>query len=74
MGFVYEVIESSNMATKYVHELLDIEPIFTEELVLLLDVLTQNPNALVAEAFETIIPKQLLIHYEKQASLYYSPF
>ena len=69
MGFVYDVIESSNMATKYVHELLDVEPIFTEELFLLLGVLTKNPNALVAEAFETVIPKQLLIHYEKQASL-----
>ena len=69
MGFVYDIVETSDLASKYVEEVLDVEPIFNEELFLLLDTLTQNPNVLIAEAFETIIPKQLLMHYEKQVTV-----
>lgn len=69
MGFVYDIVETSELASKYVEEVLDVEPVFSKELFLLLDTLAQNPNVLIAEAFETIIPKQLLMHYEKQVTL-----
>lgn len=69
LGFVYDIISASDLAHKYVHEILDIEPIFNDELFLMMDKLIEDPNALIAEAFETVIPKQLLIHYEKKATL-----
>ena len=69
LGFVYDIISASDLAHKYVHEILDIEPIFNDELFLMMDKLIEDPNALIAEAFETVIPKQLLIHYEKKAIL-----
>ena len=66
LGFVYDIVSTSTLANKYIEEVLDIEPLFTDELFLLLEKLTENPNALIAEAFETVIPKQLLIHYQKR--------
>src|SRR5690554_4891998 len=61
LGFVYEIKNDSVTATKHVAEILDIEPIFNEELFLLMEHLSFNPNTVIAQAFETLLPKTLLM-------------
>jgi primosomal protein N' (replication factor Y) len=65
LGFVYDIVSTSDLANKYIEEVLDVEPIVSDELFKILDKLTEDPNQLVTEAFQTILPKQLLINYEK---------
>jgi len=69
LGFVYDIVSTSDLANKYVEDVLDVEPIVTEELFKILDKLTEDPNQLVSEAFQTILPKQLLINYEKVVTI-----
>ncbi|WP_025724445.1 replication restart helicase PriA [Acholeplasma granularum] len=70
LGFVYEIKNDSVTATKHVAEILDIEPIFNEELFLLMEHLSFNPNTIIAQAFETLLPKTLLMFYEKEVTLH----
>src|SRR5690606_20266455 len=65
----YDIVSTSDLANKYVEDVLDVEPIVTEELFKILDKLTEDPNQLVSEAFQTILPKQLLINYEKVVTI-----
>lgn len=69
MGIVTEIIEESSLANKEIIAILDDEPTVDEELFLLVDHMYQNSLNLISEVFETAVPKQLWMQYEKKVKL-----
>ena len=69
LGFVVDVKQRSASATKYIKEILDLEPIVDDEFFLMLDELTKLPSNLIASSVEAMLPQDLLIHYVKKITL-----
>lgn len=69
LGYVVDVIDQSIHANKYIQEVLDITPTFDSEAFFLVQYLLKNPKTLLASAYQTVIPSDLLLHYEKRVEL-----
>src|SRR5690606_18755389 len=69
LGFVVDVKQRSASATKYIKEILDLEPIVDDEFFLMLDELTKLPSNIIASSVEAMLPQDLLIHYVKKITL-----
>ncbi|VEU82670.1 replication restart helicase PriA [Acholeplasma hippikon] len=68
-GLVYDLCEESDVATKYIDEIIDLEPVVDEEIFTYIKYLTLNPTALLAKAVETVIPLDLVLSYQKKVTL-----
>ncbi len=65
MAFVYNIIETSDSAKKYVEEVIDIKPIVDDEFFILFDALTQDPNVLISDVMQTLLPKIFWMSYQQ---------
>jgi primosomal protein N' (replication factor Y) (superfamily II helicase) len=66
LGFVVEIVEESNQASKEIEDVLDVEPIIDDELFEHIDLLMKTSNITLSHAFETVLPSEIFIQYEKQ--------
>ncbi len=69
LGYVVDVVEQSDLATKYVKEVLDVEPIFDDEVFMMVNQLLEIPGTLISKVFETVISNDMLVHYQKKVTL-----
>lgn len=65
MAFVYNIKETSESAKKYVDEVIDIKPIVDDEFFILFNELTKDPNVLISDVMQTLLPKIFWISYEQ---------
>lgn len=65
LAFVVETHEKSNAATKEIKEVLDSTPIIDDELFLMLDVMSKGSPELISALYQTAIPQELLVSYQK---------
>ncbi len=65
MGFVVDVFDKSESATKDVIELLDETPAISDELFLIMDDIDQHTISLYSSIFDTVIPSGLAVKYDK---------
>ncbi|MFA5560993.1 MAG: primosomal protein N' [Acholeplasmataceae bacterium] len=66
MGYVVELVEESEFEVKEIIEVLDTIPTIEEETFYLADVMKKEYFHLENRVFNTIIPKELLVHYQKE--------
>lgn len=69
MGYVIQVMHTSDSATKEIIEVLDIIPTINEELFEIFDYIVKTAPSLLASVFMTVIPSELLVRYQKVARL-----
>lgn len=69
LGFVFDIVEESDDATKEIMDVLDLFPVIDKELFLIIDDLTKKTTDLQASIISNVIPSELLAHYEKHLSL-----
>lgn len=69
MGFVTDIIDKSDSATKEILEILDIIPTISEELFLIINDINQNSASLYAAIFQTVVPSEILAQYDKDIIL-----
>ena len=69
LGYVIEIIEKSNDATKEILEVLDAVPVVDDEAFTLMDSMMESAPNLQSAVFEAVIPSELLISYHKEVHL-----
>jgi len=69
LGYVIEIIEKSNDATKEILEVLDAVPVVDDEAFTMMDSMMESAPNLQSAVFEAVIPSELLISYHKEAHL-----
>ncbi|MFP7699414.1 replication restart helicase PriA [Candidatus Phytoplasma pyri] len=69
LGYVCDLVDYSEFATKELYEVLDVEPSIDFELFLLAEEILKIPFISKALVYETVIPKGLLVNYQKKALL-----
>ncbi|WP_334330915.1 replication restart helicase PriA [Candidatus Phytoplasma prunorum] len=70
LGYVCNLVNFSYFATKELSEVLDVEPSIDSELFLLAEEILKIPFISKALVYETVIPKGLLINYQKKVLLF----
>jgi len=65
MGFIIDVFEKSDTATKDIIEVLDEIPTITDEMFLIIDHLQKQSLGLYSAVFATVIPSEITLTYEK---------
>ncbi len=69
MGFVVELVEKSDKATKEIADVLDITPTINEETFKLIDeIMLYAPN-LYSSIFSTVCPSEIMMSYQKEVKL-----
>src|SRR5690554_5504741 len=69
IGYVVGIKDDSTTATRDIIEVIDPVPLFNEEFFLIANYLLENPQTIIAKAFETIISNDLLMDYEKEVTI-----
>lgn len=69
MGYVVEIVEKSDLATKEILDVLDVIPSINEELFMLFDQLKENGQALDSDLFQTLLPDVLKLSYHQEVTL-----
>lgn len=69
LGFVVSLCEESRSATKEIKEVLDSIPTIDDELFMLLDVMSKGSPELISSLYQTVIPPELLVSYQKVARI-----
>ncbi|CAP18504.1 Primosomal protein, replication factor Y [Candidatus Phytoplasma mali] len=70
LGYVCDLVNYSDFAKKELLEVLDLEPCIDPELFLLAEEILKIPFISKALVYETVIPKGLLINYQKKVLLF----
>src|SRR5690554_2117425 len=65
LGFVIDIVEESDLATKKIIEVLDITPTISLESFKYIEFLSKTNLTLYINIIETILPKELFIDYEQ---------
>ncbi|MFA6377003.1 MAG: primosomal protein N' [Acholeplasmataceae bacterium] len=65
LGVVFEIKNSSELATKEIFEVLDAYPSVSEEIFMLADFLKESSNASYGHIFYQLIPKELMMNFKK---------
>src|SRR5690554_2809673 len=65
LGFVIDIVEESDLATKKIIEVLDITPTISLESFKYIEFLSKTNLTLYIDIIETILPKELFIDYEQ---------
>ena len=66
VGYVIEIVENSNDATKSIIELLDPTPIIDSELLEIFFYLQEHTTSLKSSILEAIIPSEFMMSYQKE--------
>jgi primosomal protein N' (replication factor Y) (superfamily II helicase) len=66
LGFVVEIVNESDQASKEIEDVLDVEPVIDDELFEHIALLMNTSNITLSHAFETVLPSEIFIQYEKQ--------
>lgn len=69
LGYVIDLLQTSELATKEITELLDTYRVIDDESFMLADFLLKTPRSLLATVYQTVIPNELLLHYSKRVEL-----
>ena len=69
LGVVVSLVEESSSATKPIKEVLDTIPTLDEELFMMLDVMSKGSPELISALYQTVIPPELLVSYQKVARI-----
>ena len=69
VGYVIEITESSQMASKPILELLDPTPILDDELLEIYHYLLEHSTSLKSQILEAIIPSEFMMEYQKEVTL-----
>lgn len=65
LGIVINTKHNSFSATKEIHEVLDSVPTIDDEMFLMLDVMSKGSKELISSLYQTVIPKELTVNYQK---------
>lgn len=68
LALIVDIKDDSKHANKYILSILDLEPVFSDEFFMMVDYLLENPQTIMSNAISTVIPKNLLINYQKVVS------
>lgn len=74
LGFVTEIMHESQDATKEILEILDVVPTIDEELFLMVDMLLKDAPNLMTSVYQSIIPNELLVSYQKEVHVSHKEF
>lgn len=69
LGYIIDLLDNSELATKSIIEVLDLYPVIDEEAFLMAERLLSTPKSLLASVYQTIVPNELLMHYSKRVKL-----
>ncbi len=69
MGYVVEITENSDDATKEIIDVIDVVPMINEETFLLIDSIMKYAPNLYSSIFSTVLPNALQMEYQKEISL-----
>lgn len=69
IGMVVKIKDESNTAKKEILDVLDLEPIISEESFDIIKQLKKNPTILLSRVYEMFVPFDLLLDYEKQVTI-----
>lgn len=69
MGFVTEIMEKSDSATKEIIEILDVVPTISDELFYIIDDMVEHSTDLYSSIFQTVVPGEILVQYDKKIIL-----
>lgn len=69
MGFVVDILKISDSATKEIIELLDVIPTISDEMFEIIDYLQNQSLSLYSAVFQTVIPSEITLSYEKDIYL-----
>lgn len=69
IGYIVDIIDNSQSATKEILELIDPVPIINEELFMIYEYIKNHTTSLKSAILETIIPSEFMHHYQKKAVL-----
>lgn len=69
IGYVIEILDESQAATKPILDVLDPTPLLDKELMLIYNYLTEHTTSLKSAILEAIIPSEFMHHYQKKITL-----
>jgi primosomal protein N' (replication factor Y) (superfamily II helicase) len=69
MGYVINILDQSDSATKEIIEVLDVIPSISEELFTIVEYIMSTSPALLSSVLMTVMPSELLMNYQKIAKL-----
>ncbi|HAX03558.1 MAG: primosomal protein N' [Tenericutes bacterium GWC2_34_14] len=69
LGVVVSLHEISDTATKEIKEVLDLIPTLDDEAFAMLDVISKGSPELISALYQTVIPPELLVGYQKVARI-----
>ncbi|MFA6801096.1 MAG: primosomal protein N' [Acholeplasmataceae bacterium] len=69
MGFVISIFDMSEQAKKAIIDVLDVIPTIDEETFEIIDYLYQTTHQVYASIFDTVVPSQINLKYEKLITL-----
>ncbi|MGI6787021.1 MAG: replication restart helicase PriA [Acholeplasmataceae bacterium] len=69
LGYIVEILEKSENATKPIIEIVDISPIISDEMFLIYEYLKNHTTSLKSAILEAIIPSEFMHDYLKKAIL-----
>ncbi len=69
MGFVTDIIDKSQTATKEILDVLDDIPTISKELFYLIDNINKQSSELYSSIFDTVIPGEIKLDYDKDIHL-----
>ncbi len=69
LGYVISIFEESDKANRYIEDVLDVVPTVNDETFMLIDYLYQETHQIYASIFETVVPNQIHLKYQKLISL-----
>jgi primosomal protein N' (replication factor Y) len=74
MGVVVSITEKSETATKAIKDVLDITPSINDEAFHMLDVMSKGSPELISALYQTVIPPELLVSYQKVCQIIHKEF
>src|SRR5690606_20285951 len=69
VGYIIDILDYSELATKSIIEILDLYPVIDEESFSIANHLLKTPKSLLASVYQSIVPNELLMHYSKRITL-----
>ncbi len=69
LGYIVDILTESKIATKPILEVVDIEPIISDEMFLIYDYLNNHTTSLKSAILEAITPTEFMHDYQKKAVL-----
>ena len=65
LGIVVNLKDESSSATKAISDVLDSTPTIDDEMFMMLDEISKGSKELLSSLYQTVIPKELLVSYQK---------